>query len=268
VLVREDGVPLYTFASVVDDGEMGVTHVIRGEDHVSNTAVQTQIFEALGFAVPQFAHLALLKTKDGELSKRVGGNDIRSLREAGVEPMAIVSLLAKLGTSDPVEAVANIETLIAGFDFARFGRAPANYDIHELEKLNARLLHQLPFAAVRERLAGIDGPFWLSVRANIQTLGEVRQWWEMVHGDIASTPLPDKEFLHTAQALLPGEPWSDATWGAWTKALSEKTGRKGKELFMPLRLALTAREHGPEMKALLPLIGHAKVLQRLKDAAQ
>ncbi|NBO19602.1 MAG: glutamate--tRNA ligase, partial [Proteobacteria bacterium] len=159
VLLREDGVPVYTLASVVDDGEMAITHVIRGEDHVSNTAVQIQLYEALGFAVPQFAHMALLKTKEGELSKRIGGNDIRALREAGILPMAVNSLLARIGTSDAVEAVAELDTLAQHFDFSRFGRAPANYDVAELEKLNQKLLHRLPFEAVAAQIPFADEGF-------------------------------------------------------------------------------------------------------------
>ncbi len=262
VLVREDGVPLYTLASVVDDGDMGITHVIRGEDHVSNTAVQVQIFEALGYAVPRFAHLALLKTKEGELSKRVGGNDIRGLREAGIEPMAINSLLAKIGTSDAVEAFADMAALVDSFDFSKFGRAPAIYDTQELERLNGKLLHQLPFAAVKERIDFADEHFWLSVRANVQNLSEVRQWWDIVHST-ERFHAADADYLQAAAAVLPTQPWDETTWGLWTKAISVATGRKGKELFLPLRLALTGMEHGPEMKQLLPMITRQTVLHRL-----
>jgi glutamyl-tRNA synthetase len=290
VLIRADGVPLYTLASVVDDGEMGITHIIRGEDHVSNTAVQVQIFEALGFTPPAFGHLALLKTKEGELSKRVGGNDIRSLRDAGFEPMAINSLLAKMGTSDAIEPFANMDALVAAFDISKFGRATANYDAHDLERLNEKLLSHLPFTAVKDRLRAVglkheDEPFWNAVRGNIRTLREAEVWWNIVctdsvhkchsraGGNLGQDPRlrgGDKEgireyqdFLVEALRLLPPEPWDETSWGAWTKALSEKTGRKGRELFMPLRLALTGLEHGPEMKLLLPLIGRDKVLRRL-----
>ncbi|HEU5048014.1 MAG TPA: glutamate--tRNA ligase [Rickettsiales bacterium] len=262
VLIREDGVPLYTLASVVDDGEMGITHILRGEDHVSNTAVQFQIFEALGFTPPQFGHLALLKTKEGELSKRVGGNDIRGLREAGIEPMTINSLLAKLGTSDPVEPFTDMKELIESFDIKKFGRAAANYDPQELERLNEKLLHKLPFSSVKERLSFADEPFWLSIRANLKTLAEAKSWWDIIHGEV-NAPVVDASYLQDALALLPPEPWDETAWGTWTKAISAKTGRKGKELFLPLRLALTGVEHGPEMKQLLPLIGYNKVAQRL-----
>ena len=264
VLVREDGVPLYTLASVVDDGDMAITHVIRGEDHVSNTAVQVQLYKALGYSVPEFSHMALLKTKEGELSKRLGGNDIRGLREAGILPMAVCSLLARIGTSDAVEPFTSMEALAEGFDFKKFGRAPANYDVAELEKLNEKILHQLPFAAVKEQVAFADEAFWLSVRANLKNIGEAKQWWDIVHGDVASgLNEEDKKFAAEAAGLLPPAPWSEATYDAWLAAIKPTTERKGKELFMPLRKALTGLDHGPELKKLLPLLGREKVLTRL-----
>lgn len=267
VLVREDGGPVYTLASVVDDGELGITHVIRGEDHVSNTAVQVQLFEALGFAAPQFAHMALLKTKEGEMSKRLGGNDIRSLRDSGILPMAINSLLARIGTSDAVEAVAEMAPLVEHFDFRKFGRAPANYDVQELQKLNEKLLHKLPFAAVAEKLAFADEEFWLSVRANIASLDEAKLWWDIVHGEVAeSLDAEERAFVSGVVAQLPPEPWGEATYDAWIAAIKPTTGRTGKQLFMPLRKALTGREHGPELKKLLPLLGYARVEQRLRGA--
>jgi glutamyl-tRNA synthetase len=264
VLVREDGVPLYTLSSVVDDGQMDITHVIRGEDHVSNTAVQVQIFEALGYHVPTFGHLALLKTKEGELSKRVGGNDIRALRDAGIRPMAICSMLAKMGTSDAVEAFADMQALVESFDFKKFGRAPANYDVAELEKLNEKILHTLPFAAVAAQLDFIDETFWLSIRANIKSLSEVRQWWDMIHGNVTAN-LTDEErnFVRDTAAHLPASPWDETTYDAWLAAVKPTTMRKGKDLFMPIRKALTGLEHGPELKKLLPLIGREKVMLRL-----
>lgn len=266
VLIREDGVPLYTLASVVDDGELDITHVIRGEDHVSNTAVQIQIYEALGYKVPTFAHMALLKTKEGEMSKRLGGNDIRSLRENGILPMAVNSLLARMGTSDAVEAYTDMQPLIDSFDFKKFGRAPANYDVAELEKLNEKLLHQLPFAVVKDKIPFADEAFWMSVRANIANMSEAKQWWDILHGDVSSHQSPvasDKEFLAQAATLLPPEPWNETTYDAWLAAVKPTTTRKGKELFLPIRKALTGLEHGPELKKLLPLLGADKTKKRL-----
>ncbi len=204
VLVREDDVPLYTFASVVDDGEMGTSHVVRGEDHVSNTAVQVQIFEALGYKLPTFGHLALLKTKEGEMSKRVGGNDIRTLRDTGIMPMAINSLLAHIGTSDAVEPFAKMEELVKLFDFKKFGRAPANYDFAELEKLNEKLLHKLPFSEVKNLIPFADETFWLSVQANLKNISEAKMWWDILHGEISGNlNAEEKQFVKTTVALLP-----------------------------------------------------------------
>jgi glutamyl-tRNA synthetase len=263
VLLREDGVPVYTLASVVDDGDLAITHVIRGEDHVSNTAVQVQLYRALGYAVPQFAHMALLKTKEGEMSKRLGGNDIRTLRDSGILPAAVNALLARIGTSAPVEAV-DMATLVETFDFSKFGRAPANYDVQELEKLNEKLLHQMPFAEAYARFPFITELFWLSVKANIKSLDEVSQWWDILHGNVAvELSDEDKAFVRSTMALLPATPWNEATWDAWLAAIKPTTQRSGKMLFMPLRRALTGRDHGPELKKLLPLLGRDLVMQRL-----
>lgn len=264
VLIREDGVPVYTLASVVDDGEMAITQVIRGEDHVSNTAVQVQLYKALSFAVPAFAHMALLKTKEGELSKRLGGNDIRRLREAGILPMAVNSLLARIGTSDAVHAYPDMQPLVDSFDFKKFGRAPANYDVVELEKLNEKLLHQLPFAAVKEKIPFADETFWLSVRANLASLAEAKPWWDILHGSIHPQLNHDERaFIRTTADKLPPAPWNEQTYDAWIAAIKPTTERKGKELFLPLRKALTGMDHGPELKKLLPLLGREKTLERL-----
>jgi glutamyl-tRNA synthetase len=264
VLIREDGVPVYTLASVVDDGELSATHVIRGEDHVSNTAVQIQLYKALGFAVPTFAHMALLKTKEGELSKRLGGNDIRSMREQSILPMAINSLLGRIGTSDAVEAFSDMQKLIDGFDFKKFGRAPANYDPVELEKLNEKLLHQLPFNAVKEKLPFANEDFWNSVRVNVKNLAEAKQWWDILHGEVqADLNHEERAFLRSTIAHLPPDPWNEGTYDTWLAAVKPGTQRKGKELFMPIRKALTGLDHGPELKKLLPLLGAEKVKKRL-----
>ena len=264
VLVREDDVPLYTFASVVDDGEMGITHIVRGEDHVSNTAVQVQIFEALGYALPIFGHLALLKTKEGEMSKRVGGNDIRTLRENGIMPMAINSLLAHIGTSDAVEPFMDLQALFTHFDFKKFGRSPANYDQIELEKLNEKLLHKLPFAEVKSLIPFADEKFWISVQLNLKDISEAKMWWDILHGEVSpDLTAEDRDFVQKTLAFLPLEPWNESTWDAWLSAIKPTTTRKGKELFMPIRKALTGLDNGPEFKKLLPLLGYEMVKIRL-----
>lgn len=268
VLLREDGRPLYTLSSVVDDIELGVTHVLRGEDHVANTAVQIQLFEALDGGVPIFAHLPLIADASGQgLSKRLGSLSLDSLREQGIEPMALNSYLAKLGTPDPIEAHTEMDTLVAGFDITRFGRATPKFDPQELEPLNARLLQQLPYDAVSESFAEAGCPdfgeaLWLAVRGNLNRRHDALDWYQVVHGNIAPHT-DDGEFCATAAELLPQEPWNEGTWKDWTASVKQASGRKGRQLFLPLRLALTGRDSGPELKDLLPLIGRAKARERL-----
>jgi glutamyl-tRNA synthetase len=267
VLIREDGRFLYTLPSVVDDVDFAVTHVIRGEDHVTNTAVQIEIFEALGAPVPFFAHFPLLVGAGGEaLSKRLGSLSLTSLREEGIEPLALACYLAKTGTSDAIELRDSLDVLAQEFAFEKIGRAPAHFDPAELVHLNARLLHGLPFDAARRRLAdlGIGGGavFWEAVKPNLTRMADAVDLWRMVQGPIAPV-IESPELLRHGAELLPPEPWSEEIWQHWTKALAEKTGTKGRALFHPLRLALTGREHGPELKKLLPLIGRAKALARL-----
>ncbi|WP_029009535.1 glutamate--tRNA ligase [Azospirillum halopraeferens] len=269
VLIREDGRPLYTLTSVVDDADLAITHVIRGEDHVANTAVQIQLWQALDAAVPVFAHLPLLTDAAGQgLSKRLGSLSVRSLREEeGVEPMALLSLLARLGTSDPIEPRPDLATLAAEFDMARIARGTPKFDPDELMRLNARVLHEAPFDAVRERLAGAglagaDAAFWEAVRPNLTRLADAAEWWAVTHAPVVPS-IDDPVFTAAAAALLPPEPWDTATWGAWTGAVKQATGRKGKDLFLPLRRALTGRDHGPELKNLLPLIGRDRAARRL-----
>ncbi|HTE82341.1 MAG TPA: glutamate--tRNA ligase [Reyranella sp.] len=268
VLVRADGSYLYSFTSVVDDIALGITHVIRGEDHVTNTGAQIQMFEALGGPVPVFAHLPLLvDAAGGGLSKRTGSLSIGELRERGIEPLAIAGLLARLGTADPVEPVTSLDALIATVDFARVGRAAARFSEEELAHLSARTLHAMPYAAVRERLpADLGEAFWLAVRGNLTTLADTAIWADVVRGPIAPR-IEEPAFLADAAKALPSEPWTDATWKAWTSALSVASGRKGRALFHPLRLALTAQDNGPEMARLLPLIGRAKARARLEGEA-
>ncbi|MCO5092687.1 glutamate--tRNA ligase [Bosea sp. (in: a-proteobacteria)] len=268
VLVREDGSYLYTLPSVVDDVETGVSHVIRGEDHVTNTAVQAQIFAALGASLPVFGHHNLLTTASGEgLSKRLGHLSLRGLRESGVEALAVAALATLVGTSDAVRPVSSLDELAGLVELAHVSRAPARFDEHELEALSARTLHQLPLAAVSERLEALgiaaDEAFWLAVRGNLARLDEAKLWWRVVEGPVAPV-IADPDFAAKAAALLPPEPFDATTWKSWTQGVSAATGARGKALFMPLRQALTGLDHGPELAALLPLIGRAKALKRLK----
>ncbi len=271
VLIREDGRFLYTLPSVVDDIDFRITHIIRGEDHVTNTGVQIEIFEALGAAVPVFAHFSMLVGAGGEaLSKRLGSLAIEGLREDGIEPQAINSLLAKLGTSDPVVARATLDELVADFDLTKFSRAPAHFDPADLKTLNHKLLHGMSYDAVAGKLQtlGVGGgaPFWDAVRDNIELLKDARGWWQVVEGPLDPV-IEDAQTLEAARALLPHGPFGDATWTEWTAAVSAKTGAKGKALFRPLRLALTGQPHGPEMRKLLPLIGPERAAKRLAGQA-
>lgn len=267
VVRRADGSWLYMLPSAVDDVEMGVTDVLRGEDHVSNTALQLQMFTALGATPPRFAHEALLVGAEGKLSKRLGSLGCDAFREAGLEPEALLSLLARLGTSQPVEAVVDRQALVDGFDLATFGRAPARFDDAELTRLNAAILHQLPFAAVQQRLpAGMDEAAWQAIRPNLEMMADVADWWLVVTGPVPAAELAeeDRAFCGQAAALLA---WGPDPWNGLTGALKDATGRKGKALFLPLRLALTGRAHGPDMHALLPLIGEQAARARLQAAA-
>ncbi len=271
ILAREDGTYLYTLPSVVDDFEMGVTHVIRGEDHVTNTAVQIQIFDALAGGAPRFGHHNLLTDASGEgLSKRTGSLSIASLRESGVEALAAAALAVLTGSADSVRPVASLDDLARSFDLKHLSHGAARFDEAELRALSARTLHILPYAAVAERLKGlgVEGgeAFWLAVRGNLSTLAETAEWRRVVDGAIAPI-VEEPAFLAEAAALLPEEPWDQSTWGRWTGKLKEATGRKGRALYHPLRLALTGREAGPELANLLPLIGRAKALDRLRARA-
>lgn len=266
VVRRADGSWLYMLPSVIDDIAMGVTDVLRGEDHVSNTAAQVQMFDALGAAVPRFAHEALLTGSEGKLSKRLGSLGVEQLREAGIEPEAIIALLARIGTSQPVEPVADRAALVASFDLATFGRAPARFDEDELHRLNARIVHQLPFARVAALLPkGMDEQAWEAIRPNLEHIGEAADWWQVVTGPVDVPPFAEEDRAFLAQAATTLEA-GGADWKALTNALKDSTGRKGKALFLPLRLALTGREHGPDMGALLPLLGRDTALARLRAA--
>jgi glutamyl-tRNA synthetase len=270
VVRREDGSWLYMLPSAVDDIDLGVTHVVRGEDHVANTALQIQMFEALGAAPPAFAHEALLMGSEGKLSKRLGSLGVDALREAGIEPIAIAAKLARIGTSLPVEPVTEMEPLVESFDFSTFGRAPARFDMEELAGLNARILHRLPFEAVAERLPGGMGrEDWEALRPNLTRVDEAADWWEILHGHVEQAAgEEDRPFLAAAADVAAQIDWAaGAPWKNLTAALKAETGRSGKALFLPLRRALTGRESGPEMAALLPLIGRDEAVARLRAAA-
>ena len=262
VLIRADGQVLYTLASVVDDTEMGVTHVVRGSDHVTNTATQIQIIEALGGTVPAFAHHSLLTGPQGEaLSKRLGVLSLRQLRERGVQPMALLSLMARLGSSQPIELRDRPEDLVEGFELSHFGAPPTKFDENDLFPLTAHVLQRKPLADVADRVAAAGVPeadaerFWMVVRDNITTLSEIDAWWTLFSQGAEPDIAPeDAEFIAQAMALLPEGPHDGETWGKWTAAVKEATGRKGKQLFMPLRKAVTGQAHGPDMSQVLPLM--------------
>ena len=266
VIRRADGTWLYMLPSVIDDIDMRVTQVVRGEDHVSNTALQIQMFQALKADLPRFAHAALLTGNEGKLSKRLGSLGVDHFREIGIEAQAVRALLARIGTSDPVEPVADMAPLIAGFDFTRFGRAPARFDEAELAQLNARILHQTPFEAVADRLpTGMGEAEWEAVRPNLNTVAEAADWWQVIEGPV-DAPAPseeDRAYLTQAAEVAAAIDWATDPWHALTAALKDATGRKGKALFLPLRLALTGRAQGPDMAALLPLIGRDRTIARL-----
>ncbi len=267
VVRRADGSWLYMLPSAIDDVDMGITQVLRGEDHVSNTAAQVQMFTALGAQPPRFAHEALLVGAEGKLSKRLGSLGMAELRDSGIEPQAVIALLARLGTSDPVDPALDAADLAASFNLAHFGRAPARFDEAELARVNAAIIHRLPFAEVSARLpSGMDEAAWQTIRPNLSRLSEAADWWQVVTGPIQPPAQSDEDRAYLASAAQVLDQVG-ADWAALTAALKEQTGRKGKPLFLPLRQALTGQDHGPEMAALLPLIGKAAALERLRAAA-
>lgn len=270
IVIREDGTMTYMICSTVDDIDLEITHVLRGEDHVSNTAIQIQIFEALGATPPTFGHVSLVKAKDEKISKRVGGFEIESLRsEKYIEAMAINSFFANIGTSNQIHPYKNIAELAENFDISKFSTSPTTYVPEDLERLNHKLLISLSFDEVKNRLSEIgadkiDKDFWEGVRPNLKTLDDAKLWWNICHNYMAKkAQADDMEFLQQAKEVLPTSELTNLTWKEWTKALNEKSGRSGKALFMPLRIALTGIEHGPELAELLPLIGRQEVLSRL-----
>lgn len=274
VLIREDGVALFTLSTSVDDGEMPITHILRGEDHVSNTAVQVQVMEALGHTPPRFGHMALLKMKEGKISKREGGGDIRSLREGGVFPLVLASYLAKIGTSDAIELAGSLDELVQQFDIRKLGRAMANYDPEELARLNLKQWHRTSYEQAVE-LSG-DGrltpSIWEVIRPNVKSIEDIASLLSVftndgvIHAD-ARSDSKDRDYLKTAASLLPTGEWNEVAWENFVAALKQQTGRKGKDLFMPLRLALTADQEGFELKNLFLQLGRDTVQARLLDAA-
>ncbi|MFM9937152.1 MAG: glutamate--tRNA ligase, partial [Novosphingobium sp.] len=269
VVRRADGSWLYMLPSAIDDAEMGVSDVLRGEDHVSNTATQVQMFAALGAQPPRFAHAALLTGAEGKLSKRLGSLGVDELRAEGIEPEALVALLARLGTSDPVDPTLNADALAASFDLSRFGRAPARFDEADLHRVNAAIVHHLPFDRVAHLLPqGMAVAAWEAIRTNLAQIGEAAEWWQVITGPVEA-PAFDGEtqaFLTQAAEVAGGLDWASDPWNALSGALKDATGRKGKALFLPLRQALTGMDHGPDMKALLPLIGKAEAVARLIES--
>ena len=271
ILIRGDGSYLYTLPSVVDDIDYKISHVVRGEDHVTNSGAQIEIFRALGGTAPHMAHTPLLVGADGSaLSKRLGSLSMDTLREGGIDPMAICSLLAKIGTSDNVEVRSTLDALASEFSFDKIGRAPARFDEAELAGLNAQLMREKPFESIRDDLAAIDPRaaedprFWETVKANCDTLGDVAGWVEVVYGEVAPViEDEDRDFIAEAARLLPETEFGEGAWREWTAVLKETTGRKGKGLFMPLRKALTGRPHGPDMGVILQLMGRERARRRL-----
>ena len=271
VIIREDGRYIYTLASVVDDIDHGITTILRGEDHVTNSAAQIQLFEALGAKAPEMGHLALLAGADGEgLSKRLGSLSIEELRQKGMRAVSIASLLSRIGTSQPITIFATMADVIAGFDISTYGRATAKFDPAELEGLNAKLIQMLEFEDVASELATLgitDEAFWLAVRGNLANVNEAAEWWAICHDDIP-TVIEDEALCKAAIECLPDGALNAAIWKEWTKAISEKTGAKGRHLFMPLRLALTGRPAGPEVAGLLAFIGKDRLIARLSGEAK
>jgi glutamyl-tRNA synthetase len=271
VVRREDGSWLYLLPSVIDDIDLQITHVVRGEDHVSNSAVQIQMFEALGAAPPHFAHEALLVAAEGKLSKRLGSYGTEHLRERGVEPTALLDVLARIGTSQPVEPIASLDELAQSFDFAAFGRAPAHFDPHEVELVNARLLHGLDYAAVADRLpAGATEEDWRLLRPNLERLGDFASWYDVLERDVEPPELNHEERAVVREAAMaaPAVDWAAEPWRELTERVKEATGQKGRALFHPLRAAITGRDSGPEMAGLVKRIGKDRVIRRLEAGAK
>lgn len=262
IIIREDGSYLYHFPSCVDDSDFGITHIVRGEDHVTNTAAQIQMFEAIGGKVPTFAHLPLLTGTEGKLSKRLGSLGVRELRAEGVEPLAICSFLAKLGTSDAIEPYYSLDALADSLDFTKLGRSQPKFDEEELKHFNTKFVRSMPYANVKDRV-DVDETFWNEVRPNLNVVADIELWHNICNAEV--TPIiEDKALTDLAASLLPPEPWDENTFNTWLNEVKTQSSKKGKELFHPIRKALTALDNGPELKTLLPLIGYEKASKRLQ----
>lgn len=261
IIIREDGSYLYHLPSCIDDSDFGITHIVRGEDHTTNTASQIQMFEVIGGKVPTFAHLPLLTGTEGKLSKRLGSLGVRELKAEGVEAMAICSFLAKLGTSDAIEPYYSLDELAASLDFTKLGRSQPKFDEEELKHFNTKVVRSMPYSLVKDRIDA-DETFWNDVRANLDVVDDVKIWEDICHKEV--TPIiEDKALTDLAAELLPAETWTENTFNEWMSILKAQSGKKGRELFHPVRKALTALDNGPELKTLLPLIGYEKAKKRL-----
>jgi glutamyl-tRNA synthetase len=274
ILIREDGSPVYTLASVVDDVDFGVTHIIRGEDHVANTAIQIQLIEAIGGDAKKFtfAHLALIAGSEGEgLSKRFGSLSLRELRKEGILPMALISYLSKIGTSDPIQPFYDMQSVIESFDINKFARATSKFSMDQLHLLNKKILHELSFEQALENidLPDMDHEFWQIVRANLDNLNDIHDWWNICRGNVTAKVCgEDIDFIRTAIDLLPQGTWQENSWEIWVDNLKKGTDRKGKALFKPLRQSLTGQDHGPELKILIQLMGPKLVKERLYQSIE
>ena len=267
ILIRADGTMTYSIASVVDDAEFGITHIIRGEDHITNSAMHIRLFEAMGSSIPEFAHLSLLKSQEGEISKRYGGFEIRALREAGFDRMAVLSLLAKMGTSDSIENTNSLQELVDNFSLAKLSKSTVTYDLDELIRLNAQLLHNKPYEEVEATLHAMgmvkaDKIFWETVRANLSNINEVKTWYDICCAELI--PITDDlEFTTMAASLLPKGEFTNETWDQWITAVKAATDKSGKAIFMPIRKALTNLDHGPELRYVLKIMGYDRAFKRL-----
>lgn len=277
VLVRDNNIPTYTFCSVVDDLDFGVSDIIRGEDHITNTAIQIQIFEALKEVgldgdIPEFSHLALVKAKEGKISKRAGGFDVKSMREAQIEPLSLILLLSQIGTSKPIEIYKNIDSLIAEFDFKNFSKSATKYDIDEVKNINQKLLQILSFSDLKRRfeeigLSEINEDFWNIFKENVEILPEIKEWFEICNQKFRyKNDVADQEFLKQISEFLPADTKKENAWQEWLSAIKKNSDRKGKNLFMPIRLALTGKNHGPELRNLVNFIERDEIIARLKSA--